>query len=136
MSAGPHKPGKPDNELKRWWFATRNSWQGYRRVFADEAAFRAQCMVLLLLLPLAAWLARSAFEFSLLVGIWLLVLAGELINSAIEAAIDRVGPEIHPLSAKAKDAGSAMVLTLMILAGLVWLAVILDRFGGHFPPWS
>ncbi len=106
---------------------------GLSRVFADEAAFRAQCVVLLLLLPLAAGLARSALEFSLLVGMWLLVLAGELINSAIEAAIDRVGPEIHPLSAKAKDAGSAMVLTLMVLAGLVWLAVIVDRFIARAP---
>jgi diacylglycerol kinase (ATP) len=57
-----------------------------------------------------------------------LVIAGELVNSAIEASIDRIGPEIHRLSGKAKDAGSALVLTLMGLAVLVWLAVLADRF--------
>jgi diacylglycerol kinase (ATP) len=127
----PHKPGKPDNEFRRWLFATKNSMQGYRAVFRDEAAFRAQLVVLVILIPLAIWLAESYTEFALLIGVWILVLAGELVNSAIEASIDRIGPEIHKLSGKAKDAGSALVLTLMLLAGFVWLMVLLDRLGGY-----
>ncbi len=121
--------GTPANEFKRWWFATRNSLAGYRAVFRDEAAFRAQVVVLVVLVPLAAWLADSFTGFALLVGVWVLVLAGELANSAIEAVVDRISLERHPLSAKAKDAGSALTLTLMLLAGLVWAAAILDRLG-------
>jgi diacylglycerol kinase (ATP) len=128
MNTAPHKPGKPDNEIKRWWFATRNSMAGYRAVFRDEAAFRAQLAVLVVLVPLGWWLADSWTQFGLLIGIWVLVLAGELVNSAIEATVDRIGPEINPLAGKAKDAGSALVLTLMLLAAFVWLMVLADRF--------
>ncbi len=122
------KPGAPKNELRRWVFATGNSIKGYKAVWRDEAAFRAEIVVLLLLIIPAAWLAQSWTQFALLIGVWILVLAGELVNSAIEASIDRIGPEMHKLSGKAKDAGSALVLTLMTLAGLVWAAVLLDRF--------
>ncbi len=116
------------NELQRLINATRNSLAGYRQVYQDEAAFRFQCLLLLCIVPLAAWLARSVTEAALLIGVWLLVLLAELGNSAIEAAIDRVSKEWHPLAAKAKDAGSAMVLTAMIIAALVWLAFLLERF--------
>ena len=85
-------------------------------------------MILLLIVPLALWLARDLIEAATLIGVWLLVLLAELGNSAIEAAIDRVSTERHPLSAKAKDAGSAMVMTAMIIAALVWLGFLLDRF--------
>jgi len=124
----PFKPGAPKNELKRWLFATGNSINGYRGVWRDEAAFRAELIILVLLIGPAWWLAASWTVFAILIGVWVLVIAGELMNSAIEATIDRIGPEIHPLSAKAKDAGSALILTLMLLAGLIWLAVIADRF--------
>jgi len=115
------------NELQRLINATRNSLAGYRQVFRDEAAFRFQCLILLLIVPLALWLARDLIEVATLLGVWLLVLLAELGNSAIEAAIDRVSTERHPLSAKAKDAGSAMVMTAMIIAALVWLGFLLDR---------
>ncbi len=121
------KPGAPRNELKRWWFATGNSIKGYRSVWRDEAAFRAEVIGLILLIAPAWWLAETWTGFALLLGVWVLVIAGELVNSAIEASIDRIGPEMHRLSGKAKDAGSALVLTLMTLAVLVWLAVIADR---------
>ncbi len=124
-----NKPGTPRNEFKRWVFATRNSLAGYRVVFREEAAFRAQVIALIALVPLAAWLAESWTQFALLVGVWILVLAGELVNSAIEAIVDRIGPNHHPLSGKAKDAGSALTLTLMLLAALVWISVLLDRWG-------
>jgi len=124
-----NKPGVPRNEFKRWIFATRNSLAGYRVVFRDEAAFRSQVLALIGLVPLAAWLADSWTLFALLIGCWILVLAGELVNSAIEAVVDRIGSEHHPLSAKAKDAGSALTLTLMGLTAVVWVAVAADRFG-------
>lgn len=122
------KPLTPRNEFKRLVYATRNSLKGYARVFRDEAAFRFQLVILVVLIPLAALLAESAFQFMLLIGAWVLVLAAELGNSAVEAAVDRIGEEIHDLSAKAKDAGSAMVMTLMMLAGAVWIAALVDRF--------
>lgn len=124
------KPQTPKNELQRLIYATRNSLHGYRRVWRDEAAFRFQVVILVLLVPLAWWLAASWTQFGLLLFVWALVLVVELANSAIEAAIDRISPERHDLSAKAKDSGSAMVMTTMMLAGFVWLMVLLDRFAG------
>jgi len=122
-------PHAPRNEFARLAYATRNSLKGYARVFQDEAAFRTQTIALVAFIPLAGWLGRTWIEFALLVGSWAFVLAAELGNSAIEAVIDRVGREEHDLAGKAKDAASAMVMTAMLIAGLVWLAVILDRFG-------
>jgi len=121
-------PAAPKNELTRLAYATRNSLRGYTRVFRDEAAFRTQIAVLIVIAPIAGWLAEGWFQFAILVSSWVLVLATELGNSAIEAAIDRIGPEQHDLAAKAKDAGSAMVMTAMLIAGGIWLAVIADRF--------
>jgi len=123
------KSRAPRNEIQRLIYATRNSLKGYFRVFRDEAAFRTQITVLVAVIPLAVWLGQSWTEFALLVGSWTLVLAAELGNSAIEAVVDRVGREEHDLAGKAKDAGSAMVMTAMLIAGLMWLGVIFDRFG-------
>jgi len=120
----------PRNEFERLGYATRNSLKGYRRVWRDEAAFRFQVVVLVAIAPPAWWLAGDWTGFVLLVGSWALVLAAELGNSGIEAAVDRIGREEHDLAAKAKDAGSAMVMTAMLIAGGVWLAVLADRFGG------
>lgn len=121
------KPNTPKNEFQRLAYATRNSLKGYRRVWRDEAAFRFQAVVLIVAIPVALWLAESWLQFGLLLAFWIAAMAAELGNSAIEAAIDRIGPEMHELSGKAKDAGSAMVMTLMMLAGFIWLLVILDR---------
>lgn len=121
-------PAAPKNELARLVYATRNSLRGYARVFRDEQAFRMQVAVLIVLLPIAAWLAAGWLQFAVLISSWALVLVAELGNSAIEAAVDRIGTEQHDLAAKAKDAGSAMVMTAMLIAGGIWLAVIADRF--------
>ncbi|MFU8877717.1 MAG: diacylglycerol kinase, partial [Wenzhouxiangellaceae bacterium] len=99
-------PQTPRNEFKRLAYATRNSLKGYGRVFRDEPAFRFQVVILIVAIPLAGWLAESWTAYALLVGSWALVLAFELGNSGIEAAIDRIGQEQHDLAAKAKDAGS------------------------------
>lgn len=121
-------PAAPKNELARLVYATRNSLLGYARVFRDEQAFRMQVAVLIVLLPIAGWLAVGWFQFAVLISSWALVLVAELGNSAIEATLDRIGTEHHDLAAKAKDAGSAMVMTAMLIAGGIWLAVIADRF--------
>ncbi|MGK7295010.1 MAG: diacylglycerol kinase [Candidatus Wenzhouxiangella sp. M2_3B_020] len=123
-----YRPYSPGNEAARLAYATRNSLKGYARVWRDEAAFRFQSVVLVVLFPLAAWLAVDWLEFALLVASWVLVMAAELGNTAVEAAVDRSGREEHELAAKAKDAGSAMVMTAMIIAGGIWIAVLADRF--------
>lgn len=124
------KPQTPKNEFQRLIFATHNSLKGYRRIWRDEVAFRVLVLIGVALVPLAGWLAASWIQFGLLMLVWILVLAGELANSAIEAAVDRIGLEHHDLSAKAKDAGSAMTMTLMTAAGFIWLMVLLDRLAG------
>ena len=78
--------------------------------------------------PMALWLGRSPLEKALLIGVCLLVLVVELLNSAIEAAVDRVGQEHHELSGRAKDLGSAAVFVSLVIAGMVWGTVIYDRF--------
>lgn len=120
----------PRNEFARLAYATRNSLKGYARVWRDEGAFRFQLVVLVVAVPIALGIARDWLELALLVGSWLLVLAAELGNTAVEAAVDRSGREEHDLAAKAKDAGSAMVMTAMIVAGGIWLALAADRFAG------
>ena len=79
------------------------------------------------LVPLALWLGDSGLERALLIAVWLLVLMFELVNSAIEAVVDRIGPEQHTLSGRAKDIGSAVVLVALINAALVWSLVLLGR---------
>lgn len=125
MSEAPDE--RPEHELTRLAKASRNSLTGLRRVWRDERAFRTEILVLALLVPLAAWLAAGVLEFVLLIGVWLLVIAGELANSAIEATVDRIGSERHELSGKAKDAASAMVMVLIVLAALVWLGMSLTK---------
>ena len=82
----------------------------------------------LLLAPAAFWLGRDYVEIALLIGTCLLVLIVELFNSAVEAVVDRIGDEHHVLAGSAKDMGSAAVFVTLVLLGMVWLAVALDRF--------
>lgn len=101
------------------------SFQGFRACFRHEAAFRQETLVAALLLPLGLWLGGDGVERSLLVGSWLLVMIVELLNSAIEATVDRFGPEHHKLSGRAKDIGSASVFLAISLAVLVWGLILL-----------
>ena len=96
----------------------------------DEAAFRQETAAALVLVPLAFWLGQGWLETALLCATVLLVLITELLNSAVEAAIDRIGLERHPLSKRAKDLGSAAVLLSLLLAGGVWLAALWQRLAG------
>ena len=100
------------------------SLKGFRACYRHEAAFRQEVWAALVLVPLGFWLGESGIEKALLVGSWLLVMIVELLNSAVEAAIDRFGPEHHKLSGRAKDIGSAAVFMSITLAGLIWLMIL------------
>lgn len=105
------------------------SLAGLRAAFVGEAAFRQEVAVALVMVPAAVWLGQSGIERALLVGSLLLVLLAELLNSAVEAVVDRVGEEFHPLSGRAKDIGSAAVFVSLVNAAGVWFFVLFDRGG-------
>ena len=98
---------------------------GFSACFRHEEAFRQELFALILLLPLGFWLGDNGVERALLLGSLLLVPLTELLNSAIEAVVDRFGGELHELSGRAKDIGSAAVLLSILLAAMVWGLVLL-----------
>lgn len=100
--------------------STRYSLKGLRAAWSNEAAFRQELALGVILLPLALWIGETPLEWILLVGTCLLVLIVELLNSAIESVVDRIGEERHELSGRAKDMGSASVMLAMFLAALTW----------------
>lgn len=108
--------------------ATGFSMAGFRAAWRGEEAFRQEVMLAAVLVPAAIWLGQTMLQRALLVGTCLLVLVVELLNSAVEAVVDRVGDELHVLSGQAKDMGSAAVLLSLALTVLVWAAVAWDRF--------
>ena len=97
---------------------------GFRACFRKEAAFRQEIAATLVIAPAALWLGNTGVERALLLGSWMLVPIVELFNSAIEAVVDRIGPEQHELSGQAKDIGSAAVLLAIGLAVVVWALVL------------
>ena len=101
-----------------------STWRGLRAAWRDEAAFRQECALAVAVVPLGLWLGTSALERALLVGPMFLVLAIELVNSALEATVDRIGLELHPLSGKAKELGSAAVFVGFVLLAVNWLLVL------------
>jgi diacylglycerol kinase (ATP) len=120
---------KPDNTgIRRILRATKFSAQGLAQAWQHEAAFRQELVLVALLAPVAIWLGQTAIERAVLIGSCLIVLIVELINSAIEAAIDRHGDEHHELSGRAKDMGSAAVFISLLLVALVWGLIATDRF--------
>lgn len=112
--------------LNRIWHATGYSLQGLRAGWREKA-FRQEAIAAMVLLPASLWLGRSWVEVVLLVGTVMLVLIVELLNTGIEAAIDRIGPEWHELSKRAKDAGSAAVLLALLLCAATWAAALIQR---------
>lgn len=120
---------KPGNTgLTRIVNATGYSLAGVRSAWRHEAAFRQECVLAALLTPVGYWLGQTAVERALLIGSCLAVLVVELLNSALEAAIDRIGPEQHELAGRAKDLGSAAVLVSLLLTLVVWLLIAWERF--------
>lgn len=111
-------------EMKRLRCAFGYSIDGLRAVFASEPAFRIECAATAILIPLALLLPINILFVILLIASVLLVLIVELLNSAIEAAVDRASPDVHPLAKKAKDAASAAVLIALVNAGLVWALIL------------
>ena len=107
--------------------AAVNSWSGLRLAYVGESAFRQEIWLAAPMLPAAFWLGRDWVQVSLLAGSVLLVLIVELLNSGLEAAVDRISLDLHELSGRAKDYGSAAVLLSLLLAGGVWLAAIVQR---------
>lgn len=121
--------GKPGNTgLRRILRATVYSAQGIAHAWKHEAAFRQEVVLAVLLTPCALWLGRTPIEQALLIGVCLLVLIVELLNTAVEAAVDRHGEEQHELSGAAKDLGSAAVFFSLVLVLVVWAGVAWDRF--------
>jgi len=125
--ASPVNPQKDRRGLTRLWHATGYSLAGLRAGWGEKA-FRQEAMLAIVLLPLACWLGRGWVEAAVLTGAVVLVLITELLNSGLEAAIDRIGPELHDLSKRAKDLGSAAVLLSLLLCGAVWAAALYQRF--------
>lgn len=122
-------PHKGRTGLYRILRATRHSAQGLAAAWRHESAFRQELALALPMLPAALWLGTNWSERALLAGSVLLVLVVELLNSGIEAAIDRISLEHHELSGRAKDYGSAAVLLALLLCAGVWAAALWSRFG-------
>ena len=121
--------GKPGNTgIRRILRAAVYSAQGFGHAWKHEAAFRQEVALTVVLMPIAIWLGQTVVERALLIGVCLIVLIVEFLNSAIEAAIDRFGDEQHELSGRAKDLGSAAVFVSLALVALVWGSVAFQRF--------
>jgi diacylglycerol kinase (ATP) len=114
--------------LRRLLNATRYSLDGMRAAWTNEDAFRQEALLAAVMIPVALLLPVGMIEKILLVGVVVLVLIVELLNTGIEAAVDRDSLEINPLGKRAKDYGSAAVMLSLVLAGGTWLAILGARF--------
>ena len=119
-----HLPRRPERIIK----ATIWSMQGLRAAWLHESSFRLEIYLLAVLAPLALWLGDTGVERALMLGSCLLVPLVELLNSALEAVIDRFGNEHHELVGRAKDMGSAAVFVAMLNVGVVWALILLPRW--------
>jgi diacylglycerol kinase (ATP) len=106
------------------------SMAGIKAAWKNEQAFRWEATIVLLMMPVGLWFGRTAVERALLIASSMLILITELLNSAVEAVVDRIGPERHKLSKRAKDLGSAAAFISMITAAVVWALIAYERFLG------
>ena len=120
------KPGKTG--ISRIIDASKYSWLGFKAGFKHEAAFRQELFLGLFLFPIAFLYAESAIELAVLIGSLSLVLIVELLNSAIEAVVDRISDEHHELSGRAKDLGAAAVMIALINVIVIWSVIFIPRF--------
>jgi diacylglycerol kinase (ATP) len=123
-SHGSHAPRSPF----RAWQAFVWSMQGLRATWAVESSFRLEIYLFVLLAPLALWLGGNGVERAILIGSMLLVLVIEVLNSAVEAVVDRWGPEMHELAGRAKDMGSAAVFLADMNVLLCWGLILAPRY--------
>ena len=114
--------------IKRIINALGYTWKGLRATYKHEAAFRQELFLAVILLPLSFWLGRSVIEWILLLGTVMFVLVVEILNSAIEAVVDRTGDEPHKLSGRAKDMGSAAVFLALMMLLMTWGLIAWARF--------
>lgn len=124
--SNPHKGRTGFDRLAR---ATGFSIQGLIAAWQQESAFRQELVLAAVMLPASWWLAGNWVETALLAGTVVLVLIVELLNSALEATVDRISLDEHPLSKQAKDVGSAAVMLSLLLCGAVWCAAVVHRWG-------
>jgi diacylglycerol kinase (ATP) len=125
--ADPVNPQKARKGLTRIWHATAYSLAGLRAGWS-EPAFRQEAIAAIVLVPAAFWVGTGWLERAVLIGTVVLVLVVELLNTGVEAAIDRIGPEWHVLSKRAKDMGSAAVLLSLLLCGGTWGGAVWHRW--------
>jgi diacylglycerol kinase (ATP) len=116
-------PHKGNRGLARAWHAAKNSWCGIVYAFEEESAFRQELVLLIVLAPVALFLPVSPIEKCVLIVSLIMVLVVELLNSSVEAAIDRISFDHHDLSKRAKDFGSAAVMLALFVAMLLWLTI-------------
>jgi diacylglycerol kinase (ATP) len=127
QDTAPVNPQKERRGLNRVWHAAGYSMAGLRAGWG-ETAFRQEVLAAIVLLPLAFWLGDSWIEVAVLSGSVIAVMVVELLNTAVETAIDRIGPEWHDLSKRAKDMGSAAVLLSLLLCLAIWSTALFHRF--------
>ncbi len=126
-ASSPVNPQKQRTGLSRIWHATGYSIEGLCAGW-KETAFRQEAIAAFVLIPASFWIGNGWTETALLAGSVLIVMIVELLNTGIETAIDRIGPEWHDLSKRAKDMGSAAVLLSLLLAAGIWLAALYTKF--------
>jgi diacylglycerol kinase (ATP) len=114
--------------IRRLISAFYYSLAGFRAAWKNEEAFRQEIIIGIFIIPVGLWLGETGTQRALLIGIYFLIPLVELINSAIEATVDRVGKERHELSGRAKDLGSAAVLLSILIAIIVWAIILINRF--------
>lgn len=116
-------PHKGNRGLTRAWHAAKNSWCGIVYAFEEESAFRQELTLLIALAPVALFLPINPIEKCALITSLIMVLVVELLNSSVEAAIDRISFDHHDLSKRAKDFGSAAVMLALLIAALLWITI-------------
>ena len=119
---------KNENIFRHIRNAVIYSFAGFKSAWNNEMAFRLETIVIALMLPVGIWLGQTVVEWALLVGSVMLVLITELLNSAVETVVDRIGAEQHILSKQAKDLGSAAAALSMLVAAIVWALIAYERF--------
>jgi diacylglycerol kinase (ATP) len=121
-------PHKAHRGVQRIVHAAGYSIAGLSAAWRHESAFRQECALAVVMLPAAWWVGRNWIEVALLAGSVMGVLIVELLNSAIEAVVDRVSAELHPLSKRAKDIGSAAVMLSLVSCAALWFAALWQRW--------
>jgi len=123
-----NNPHKGNKGLARAFRAAVNSWNGLKYAYKEESAFRQELVLALILIPIALYIPCGIIEKILLISSIFLVLIVELLNSSVEAAIDRISFDIHGLSKRAKDFGSAAVMVALLLCGFTWALVVINTY--------